>query len=363
MSNEFTTPPPNNLKKRYGLFIVCVCLVVLAAYLIATGLYSSTPSNQISAQTFVDLQETNMPVPGFRRAHAKGICISGEFVANGALSTLSTASVFKQGRYPFMGRFSIAGNNPTAPDLKAPVRSLAFSIDLGAEHQWRVAMNTPPVMAVATPDAFFKQLSALAPDPSTGKRDPSKIQAFFKAHPETAAFIAWKDGYEPTDSFAAERYHSINAFYLHDANNNKRAVRFAATPQLNNIDLGALDKNSDDALQEQLIQMLEEKHVAFDLEFTIASSEDDENDPTIPWPEQRERIIGGQLVIASASAQNESRCGSTNFDPLVLPTGMSATADPILRARSAAYAESYRRRAKERLLTDEETINAQLGAQ
>ena len=33
--------------------------------------------------------------------------------------------------------------------------------------------------------------------------------------------------------------------------------------------------------------------------------------------------------------------------PLVLPSGIKATADPILRARSAAYAESYRRRAKE----------------
>lgn len=39
-----------------------------------------------------------------------------------------------------------------------------------------------------------------------------------------------------------------------------------------------------------------------------------------------------------------------NFDPLVLPTGVAPTADPILRARSAAYAESYRRRAKEQLV-------------
>jgi hypothetical protein len=42
-------------------------------------------------------------------------------------------------------------------------------------------------------------------------------------------------------------------------------------------------------------------------------------------------------------------CHAINYDPLVLPRGIGATADPILNARSAAYAESYRRRALEQL--------------
>jgi catalase len=41
-----------------------------------------------------------------------------------------------------------------------------------------------------------------------------------------------------------------------------------------------------------------------------------------------------------------------NFDPLVLPTCIEPSADPILRARGAAYAESFRRRAKEVLLNN-----------
>ena len=39
---------------------------------------------------------------------------------------------------------------------------------------------------------------------------------------------------------------------------------------------------------------------------------------------------------------------------------MSATADPILRARGAAYAQSYRRRARETLLND--AVTGQEGA-
>ncbi|GAC14020.1 catalase family peroxidase [Aliiglaciecola lipolytica] len=348
--------------KRIIMFAVCAVLVVFTAFVISRGLFATSSINEISAQTFVNLQETNMPAPGFRRAHAKGVCLSGEFRSSGALSQYSDAKVFSEGDYPFMGRFSIAGNNPTAPDLKAPVRSLAFAIDLGPSHQWRVAMNTPPVMAVGTPDAFYKQLSALAPDPLTGKRDPSKIKAFFKNHPESAAFNKWKESYRPTKSFAAEQYHSINAFFLHDGQGNSQAVRFMAVPQFSDDSI-TIDTSNDDALQSQLFGMLENGEVIFNLEFVLANARDDETNPTVLWPKQRQRVMAGQLVITSASAQTDSRCGATNFDPLILPEGISATADPILRARSAAYAESYRRRAKERLLNDNDDIQAQLRSQ
>ncbi|WP_411359474.1 catalase family protein [Pseudidiomarina salilacus] len=85
----------------------------------------------------------------------------------------------------------------------------------------------------------------------------------------------------------------------------------------------------------------------FDLVFTLAEANDDETDPTVLWPSARTEIVAGQIVLRSASAQLEGDCNAINFDPLVLPDGMAATADKILRARSAAYAESYRRRARE----------------
>lgn len=52
-----------------------------------------------------------------------------------------------------------------------------------------------------------------------------------------------------------------------------------------------------------------------------------------------------------------------NFDPLVLPDGIAATEDPILRARGAAYAESYRRRAKKILLGTDENSTTHSGGQ
>ena len=55
----------------------------------------------------------------------------------------------------------------------------------------------------------------------------------------------------------------------------------------------------------------------------------------------------GSLVLEQAVSQQEGACRDINFDPLILPAGIEPTADPILQARSAAYAESFKRRTAE----------------
>jgi catalase len=51
---------------------------------------------------------------GHRRNHAKGICFTGVFEANGAGSELSLAPVFVRGQYPVLGRFNLGTANPNA---------------------------------------------------------------------------------------------------------------------------------------------------------------------------------------------------------------------------------------------------------
>ena len=341
--------------KRY-LPLVAVVGGLAGAFVYAAGGFGS---GSVTAQQFVDLQQGDKIHKGFRRAHAKGFCIAGEFVSNGALQPYTTAVVFSKRSTPFVGRFSIAGNDPTAPDLKAPVRSLALSIAVDSQNVWRTAMNTPPVMAVRNPEDFYRQLSALAPDEKTGKRDPEKIQQFFAAHPESRAFTRWASEYQPTDSLATETYHSINAFYLVDGEGYRRAVRWEARPgKTEEQGHGVTTGEGNNALHDEFFRRLAFGPVTFDLIFTLAEEEDDEGDPTQPWPAVRQRLIAGQLVITEAAPQASGSCNAINFDPLVLPPGMVATGDRILRARSAAYAESYRRRALEHWQLDgEETAD------
>ncbi|GHG60425.1 catalase-related peroxidase [Alishewanella longhuensis] len=316
--------------------LVAVPTVLTAAFFYA----ASDNRHEVSAQDFVNLQQGNAIQPGFRRAHAKGFCVSGDFISSGTLAEYSSAQVFQAGQYPFIGRFSVAGNNPTAPDLKAPVRSLALTLLPETAEQWRTAMNTPPVLAVGTPEKFYQQLLAL---------QNNTIAEFFAAHPETAAFRNWRASYQPTLSYATEQYHSINAFYLINAAGKQQAVRWAAVPTV-----GAANQLPDpeavDALQQELFARLSDGPVIFDLVFSLATSADDENDATIIWPDTNPQLIAGQLQIKQATEQSNGQCNAINFDPLVLPRGILPSADPILRARGAAYAESHRRRAREVLL-------------
>ncbi|ROQ21826.1 catalase [Marinimicrobium koreense] len=327
-------PPFSSMLGRYAAVLLIMTVLGALFYLAAFGL----PGKRVDAGQFVDLQQGDKIHHGFRRAHAKGFCITGEWVSSGALAPFTQADLLASGRTPFNGRISIAGNNPSAPDLKAPVRSLAISLE-GADGQvWRTAMNTPPVMAVRNPQDFYRQLQALG---------DGTIQAFFAAHPESAAFRAWASEYEPTGSFAAETYHSINAFYLVDEEGHRQAVRWRAQPHgLSEMpDVSTLE--GEDALQNEFFHRLASGPVVFDLIFSFAQPSDDEADPTIPWPEDRQAHTAGQLMITDAQPQSSGQCNDINFDPLVLPTGIVPTADKILRARSAAYAESYRRRAYE----------------
>ncbi|RTE86599.1 MULTISPECIES: catalase family peroxidase [Gammaproteobacteria] len=332
---------------RYGVIGVVIVGLVALVWAVASGVGQS----EVTAERFVDMQGGQNPHAGFRRAHAKGFCIEGNFNANGALSSYTTADAFQSGSHPFTGRISISGNNPTAPDMAAGVRSLALSFGEGNQ-TWRTAMNTPPVMPVGTPEDFFAMIQALSPDPETGERNPERIQAFFASHPETQALRNWQASYSPSQSFATETYNSINAFYLIDENGNQQAIRWAVAPSSETSSSPAIAINAEnpDALQEEFAARIQQNAVVFDFMVTLASEQDDENNPTIPWPEDRETINAGQIVITGVSPQAGALCNEINFDPLVLPEGMAATADPILRARSAAYAESYRRRARETFL-------------
>ena len=114
-------------------------------------------------------------VLGHRRNHAKGICFTGVFEANGAGSELSKAAVFVRGEYPVLGRFNLATPNPNAPDATVRVRGLGMQISTPDGQEWRSAMIDPPVFTVSTPRAFYELLLA------SGSKDPNAMKAFVAA--------------------------------------------------------------------------------------------------------------------------------------------------------------------------------------
>ncbi|WP_427968742.1 catalase family peroxidase [Altererythrobacter sp.] len=287
--------------------------------------------------------------PGYRRAHAKGVCIFGRFEASGALSALSRAPLFRQGAsVPLLGRFATADGDPTAPDLRVPVRSLALAFTQPDGQQWRTAMNTPPVFPVSSPAEFYELAALMKPDPATGKPDMSKLGQFFATHPESAAMGEWQRAYRPSASFATEIYHSINAFLLVDGEGRQHPVRWQVEP----IDAARADAPADgppDFLFSELADRLQQGPIRFRLVFVVAAPGDPVDDPTRPWPASRPRIDAGTITLDRTTPQQGGACDQITYDPLVLVDGIRPSADPILQARGGAYAESYRRRAIEML--------------
>ena len=337
--------PPSNQPWRWA--VIGLAVVVLAgAFAHVAGWL--TPQ-RLSSRRLVDtLQEGGGVHPGFRRNHAKGVCVAGYFESNGEAASYSTASVFAAGsRTPVVGRFALPGGNPYAPDSSVPIRSFALRFALPHGEQWRTGMNSMPVFPVATPQAFYDQLVATLPDPATGKPDPKKVGAFFASHPETGAFLAWVKTAKPSASFVTETYEGLNAFYFVDGTGKRHAVRWKVTPVAND-DAGTGPQAGDpDYLAKDLQQRLAQGPQRWHLRVTLAEPGDPTNDATKPWPADRHTIDAGTLVIESEQPQDSGPCRDVNYDPTIVPAGIEISDDPLLPARSAAYAVSYLRRTSE----------------
>lgn len=330
---------------RFGV-IAAVVLVASGAFAYVNG---SLDRSRLTPKVLVDNLERGGGVhPGYRRNHAKGVCIVGYFESNRQAADLSVASLFGDEKTPVVGRLALPSVNPYAPDSSVPIRSMALRFTLTNGQQWRTGMNSMPVFPIGTPEAFYQQQMASAPDPATGKPDPTKMKAFFADHPEAAPFLAWVKTAKPSASFATETYNSINAFYLVNAKGDRQAVRWAMVPVASDeANAVAAAPAGGDFLQQDLAQRLVLGPLRWQLRITLANPGDPVDDASKAWPADRRVVTAGTLVIDKLEAQNDGECRDINYDPTVLPNGIEASSDPLLAARSAAYASSYLRRTGE----------------
>jgi catalase len=176
MSNEPEAPAePERQRLRNGATLARFALVgATLAAVVGTFAYIGgwfTPHDLTPARLTDAFEHADGVHPGFRRNHAKGLGVSGFFESNGNAVRLSKAVVFRAGRLPVIGRFSLSGGHPDAADMPNTVRGLALEFSLPDGEMWRTAMINLPVFPVSTPEAFYERLLASKPDPNTGKTD------------------------------------------------------------------------------------------------------------------------------------------------------------------------------------------------
>ena len=66
--------------------------------------------------------------------------------------------------------------------------------------------------------------------------------------------------------------------------------------------------------------------------------------PTVTWPDERERVEVGRLVLDGPETERERGGDILVFDPTRVTDGIEVSDDPILLFRPRAYSVSVERR-------------------
>ncbi|HEX4376045.1 MAG TPA: catalase family peroxidase [Steroidobacteraceae bacterium] len=340
-------PTSNRTLPRLALIGAILGLIVLLFAWVGGYL---TPS-RISSDGLVDTLEraTGKVYPGYRRAHSKGVCVSGHFTSTGAGLALSHASLFAAGDTAVIGRFSTNAGNPMAPDNAALFHALGLRFVLPHGEEWRMAIDHTPIFIVSNPRDFVDLQVANTPDPATGKPDPARLPAFVASHPETQRFLGLVKSTPVPSSFANGTYYSIHAFRFTNAQRETHLVRWQFEPQtpFAALDPAAMASLPPNFLFDELLTRMKGGPLQWHLILIAANPGDTTDNATVQWTGEHQRIDAGTLVLDQASTEATGACLGYNYDPTILPAGVAISDDPLLPARSAAYAESFTRRSIE----------------
>jgi catalase len=347
-------PAAEAARQRLGKASVLARLALIGAALaavIGTFAYVGgwlTPNDLTPARLTDAFEHVDGVHSGFRRNHAKGVGVSGFFESNGNGTRLSKAVVFRPGRVPVIGRFSLAGGQPYVADTPDAVRGLGLQFSLPDGEQWRTAMINLPVFPVRTPEAFYQMLIASKHDPGTGMPDPAKMVAFLAGHPETVKALAVIKGQPVSSGFGNTTFHGLNAFRFSNAAGDSIPVRWLLTPvqpfEAASTGSALQGKNS---LFDALIAAIHRQPLQWRLIVIVGQAGDPTNDASTAWPADRQQVEVGTLTLDRVESDETSAAAVINFDPLVLPAGITPSDDPLPSARSAVYSQSFTRRVGE----------------
>ncbi len=331
---------------------LCIGFIVAGLALAFAWLAGWIGQGRLTSEQVLAVLVKDAPHPfpaGFRRAHGKGMCFTGQFEPTRQAAELSSANVFRGVSTPVVGRFSLGSDNPHAADNTSRDLSIALQLKDLEGGEWRIAMVNSPFSATATVEELVAMISAFEPDATAQAPVPARVEAFYHAHPQARNLALWSENAPWASSFAVTQFNSINTFVFISAQQHKRFVRWALQPRLpfSAWPADAREKAQSQDLFDELQTRLAAGPLVWDLVITVAEATDPVLDPSQPWPESRQRINAGTLTVNAVSQQATGACRDINFDPTIVPNGIEISDDPILHARSGVYAKSFNLRQRE----------------
>lgn len=303
-------------------------------------IHNTNPSPKEAVDTLEGLQGK---FPGARRAHAKGQFYKATFKPNGNAIPYTTAPHLQKEEVPVTVRFSNAPPNPSAADYLSPAKGMAVQFHLPDGTASHLIGTTIPFFVTEDPKTFIDMLKIVTSE-KTGIHTVDLglgIAKVLAKYPERKHIFQalMEQMKQPPASYASLNYYPIHAFYFVNEAGKRQAIKYEWKP----VEIeGNTEKKapSNDFLFEELEERLANKPVVFDLIIRLGEENDSTDDPTDPWPSERQRIIVGQLTLEGKVSPREDLL----FDPTVVGPGIELTEDKILHYRHVAYAESFTRR-------------------
>jgi catalase len=282
-----------------------------------------------------------------RAVHVKGAWARGTFTATPEGSTLSRAPFLDGEPVEALVRFSTGGGNPDAHDGERDARGIAVKLFQHDDTVTDLLGISAPAFSSKTPEDFIAMVRLAKRDPETGQPDLEKLGPFLESHPETMASIQNRFATPPPASWTEVVYNGIHAFRWTAADGSERWVRTRWIPEggpgegLSDEEAMAKDPGY---LSAELRERLAAGPAAFELHARVAQDGDPIDDPTAPWPEERDSVVVGRLVVEEAADDPETPDDIHVFDPLRVTDGIEPSDDPILHFRRKAYDVSARGR-------------------
>ncbi len=299
----------------------------------------------LSQELLAALDQLSGLHPGYRPVHAKGAMYVGTFRPTPEAASLTRAPHFQKESMPVLVRFSDAAGIPTVPDndpAGASPRGFAVRFQLGEHVHTDIIAHSTNGFPTRNPEEFLAFLRAVAAS-GPGAPKPTPIEEFLATHPSALWYVQVPKPI-PT-SFARESFFGVTALRFTNASGASRFGRFRILPTAGNEYLEATSAEAKDPnfLFDELTTRITREPVAFRVLVQLADPDDQVDDATVHWPEDRPQLTLGTITLTARADDNpENR--RIIFDPIPRIDGIDPSGDPLLEVRSAIYLLSGRRR-------------------
>jgi catalase len=337
--------PPDLLR----IVVLCALLAALLAVCVVPSFAADAPFADQKPLPVALVDALNKvaggPHPGYRANHAKGVLVMGTFTPAKSAATLSKAPHFTKS-VPVTVRFSNTTGVPDLPDASpdASPHGMAIRFQLPGGAVSDIVSISANSFPVATPEDFLALLTAIGKS-GPGVAKPTPVEQFVGAHPATLKFVSTPR--PAPQSFATLAFYGVNAFKFTNAKGASHFARYQILPVAGEHALSAADltKANPNYLMDELPKRIAAGPVRFRLLAQVAKDGDSTTDPTETWPADRQSVELGELSLTSTAKDQIKEQKVILFNPLALPAGIEASADPVLLARPPAYAVSFAQRA------------------